>query len=51
MRKVEVSVMRQDQALFDELRTLDEETQWRAVAARDANLDEIIFYGVRSTGV
>lgn len=51
MRVLEVSVMRQDQALLDELREMDEETRWRAVAARDASLDGVVFYGVRSTGV
>jgi AraC family transcriptional regulator of adaptative response/methylated-DNA-[protein]-cysteine methyltransferase len=43
--------MRQEQALLEELRTLDEETRWRAVASRDASLDGLVFYGVRSTGV
>ncbi|MDT4897602.1 MAG: AraC family transcriptional regulator [Acidobacteriota bacterium] len=43
--------MGQDQALLDELRTIDDETRWLAVAARDASLDGMIFYGVRSTGI
>jgi AraC family transcriptional regulator of adaptative response/methylated-DNA-[protein]-cysteine methyltransferase len=43
--------MKQDQALLDELRTMDEETRWLAVTARDASLDGMLFYGVRSTGV
>jgi AraC family transcriptional regulator, regulatory protein of adaptative response / methylated-DNA-[protein]-cysteine methyltransferase len=38
-------------ALTDELRTIDEETRWRAVESRDASLNGIVFYGVRSTGI
>jgi AraC family transcriptional regulator of adaptative response/methylated-DNA-[protein]-cysteine methyltransferase len=48
---MEVSVMGREQTLIDELRTIDEETRWRAVETRDANFDGIFFYGVRSTGV
>lgn len=44
-------MMGQDEALLDELRTMDEETRWIAITARDASLDGMIFYGVRSTGV
>lgn len=43
--------MGEGQTLLDELRAMDEETRWRAVAARDAGLDGVIFYGVRSTGI
>ena len=43
--------MGQEQTLFDELRTMDEETRWRAVETRDASFNGIFFYGVRSTGV
>jgi AraC family transcriptional regulator of adaptative response/methylated-DNA-[protein]-cysteine methyltransferase len=43
--------MRHEQALSDELRTIDEETRWRAVESRDASLNGIVFYGVRSTGI
>jgi AraC family transcriptional regulator, regulatory protein of adaptative response / methylated-DNA-[protein]-cysteine methyltransferase len=43
--------MRHDEALTDELRMIDEETRWRAVEGRDASLNGIIFYGVRSTGI
>lgn len=30
---------------------MDEGTRWLAVESRDGNLDGIIFYGVRSTGI
>ncbi len=40
-----------EQTLFDELRTIDEETRWHALETRDASFDGIFFYGVRSTGV
>jgi AraC family transcriptional regulator of adaptative response/methylated-DNA-[protein]-cysteine methyltransferase len=43
--------MEQEQTLFDELRTIDEETRWHAVETRDANFNGIFFYGVRSTGI
>jgi AraC family transcriptional regulator of adaptative response/methylated-DNA-[protein]-cysteine methyltransferase len=43
--------MGQEQTLFDELRTIDEETRWLAVETRDASFNGIFFYGVRSTGV
>ena len=43
--------MEQNQTLVEELRMIDEETRWRAVAARDSQFDGIIFYGVRSTRV
>jgi AraC family transcriptional regulator, regulatory protein of adaptative response / methylated-DNA-[protein]-cysteine methyltransferase len=36
---------------MEELRTMDDETRWRAVAAREAVFDAIFFYGVRSTGI
>jgi AraC family transcriptional regulator of adaptative response/methylated-DNA-[protein]-cysteine methyltransferase len=41
----------QEQTLLDELQAIDDETRWRAVVKRDASLDGIIFYGVRSTGI
>ncbi|HYH86649.1 MAG TPA: bifunctional DNA-binding transcriptional regulator/O6-methylguanine-DNA methyltransferase Ada [Pyrinomonadaceae bacterium] len=43
--------MGHDEVLIDELRTMDEETRWRAVECRDASLNGIVFYGVRSTGI
>lgn len=43
--------MEQEQTLLDELQAIDDETRWRAVATRDASLDGIIFYGVRSTSI
>jgi AraC family transcriptional regulator of adaptative response/methylated-DNA-[protein]-cysteine methyltransferase len=43
--------MAEEQALVDELRTIDEQTRWRAVLAREAGFDGIFFYGVRSTGI
>lgn len=43
--------MEREQMLLDELQAMDEETRWRAVVTRDASLDGIIFYGVRSTGI
>ncbi|HEY0100662.1 MAG TPA: bifunctional DNA-binding transcriptional regulator/O6-methylguanine-DNA methyltransferase Ada [Pyrinomonadaceae bacterium] len=43
--------MGQEETLFDELRTIEEETRWRAVETRDASFNGIFFYGVRSTGV
>ena len=52
MPPMEVSAMTgQEQTLFDELRTIDEETRWRAVETRDASFNGIFFYGVRSTGI
>jgi AraC family transcriptional regulator of adaptative response/methylated-DNA-[protein]-cysteine methyltransferase len=49
---MEVSAMTgQEQTLFDELRTIDEETRWRALETRDATFNGIFFYGVRSTGI
>ena len=52
MRALEVSAMTgQEQTLFDELRTIDEETRWHAVETRDASFNGIFFYGVRSTGI
>jgi AraC family transcriptional regulator, regulatory protein of adaptative response / methylated-DNA-[protein]-cysteine methyltransferase len=48
---MEVSAMGQEQTLVDELRTIGEETRWRAVETRDASFNGIFFYGVRSTGV
>jgi AraC family transcriptional regulator of adaptative response/methylated-DNA-[protein]-cysteine methyltransferase len=49
---MEVSAMTgQEETLFDELRTIDEETRWRAVETRDASFNGIFFYGVRSTGI
>lgn len=43
--------MKEDRALPEELRTVSEETRWRAVSERDASLDGLVFYGVRSTGI
>ncbi|MBC7931741.1 MAG: bifunctional DNA-binding transcriptional regulator/O6-methylguanine-DNA methyltransferase Ada [Rubrivivax sp.] len=43
--------MGHEQVLTEELRMIDEETRWRAVEGRDASLNGILFYGVRSTGV
>jgi AraC family transcriptional regulator of adaptative response/methylated-DNA-[protein]-cysteine methyltransferase len=43
--------MEQEQTLFDELRTIDEEMRWRAVETRDASFNGIFFYGVRSTSI
>jgi AraC family transcriptional regulator, regulatory protein of adaptative response / methylated-DNA-[protein]-cysteine methyltransferase len=41
----------QEETLFEELRTIDEETRWHAVETRDASFNGIFFYGVRSTGI
>ena len=46
-----MNVMGQSEALLDELQAMDEETCRRAVEGRDASLDGVIFYGVRSTGI
>jgi AraC family transcriptional regulator of adaptative response/methylated-DNA-[protein]-cysteine methyltransferase len=48
---MEAIIMHRDQALADELQTIDEETRWRAVETRDASFNGIVFYGVRSTGI
>src|SRR6476469_9352309 len=34
-----------------EMRMIDEERYWRAVVDRDASMDGVFVYGVRSTGV
>lgn len=51
MRVAEVSMIKEDRVLLDELREMDEEMRWRAITARDASFDGVVFYGVRSTGV
>jgi AraC family transcriptional regulator, regulatory protein of adaptative response / methylated-DNA-[protein]-cysteine methyltransferase len=43
--------MEQEQSLLEELRTVEDETRWLSVERRDATLNGIIFYGVRSTGI
>ncbi|HEX8136464.1 MAG TPA: bifunctional DNA-binding transcriptional regulator/O6-methylguanine-DNA methyltransferase Ada [Pyrinomonadaceae bacterium] len=43
--------MAEEQVLIDELPTMDEETRWQAVAAREAAFDRVFFYGVHSTGI
>lgn len=43
--------MNQEQDILRELRELEGDINWRALAARDARFDGIFFYGVRSTGV
>jgi AraC family transcriptional regulator, regulatory protein of adaptative response / methylated-DNA-[protein]-cysteine methyltransferase len=41
----------QNQALPEEVLSTGEDTRWLAVEARDASMDGVIFYGVRSTGI
>ena len=43
--------MSQEQNILRELRELEEDTYWQALAAGDARFDGIFVYGVRSTGV
>jgi AraC family transcriptional regulator of adaptative response/methylated-DNA-[protein]-cysteine methyltransferase len=43
--------MSEQQTLLQELRTIDEEIRWRAVQTRDRRFDDVLVYGVRSTGV
>lgn len=40
-----------EQNILRELRELEEDIYWQALAARDARFDGVFFYGVRSTGV
>jgi len=43
--------MTQEQNILRELRELEGDIYWQALAARDARFDGIFFYGVRSTGI
>lgn len=43
--------MRPDHDVVEEIKDIEDDTRWRAVQSRDARLNGIFFYGVRSTGI
>jgi AraC family transcriptional regulator, regulatory protein of adaptative response / methylated-DNA-[protein]-cysteine methyltransferase len=43
--------MKNDIALQEELRGIDDETRWLAILTRDSRFKDVFVYGVRSTGI